>query len=161
MDAADRLMSSLLDENKSDAWLVEFAGDIDMSAGRPNLAARHYRDALIIRPDSPQISLNLGRALIATNDKAKLDEAIEALLVAEKGEPEWSFVKRQLAIAYGRNGQLADADLTLAEEALLVKDKPRAAQMARRALSNKSAPDHVKAKAKDILFQLNIPATTD
>ena len=48
LDAADRLMSSLLDENKSDAWLVEFAGDIDMSAGRPNLAARHYRNALLL-----------------------------------------------------------------------------------------------------------------
>ena len=83
------------------------------------------------------------------------------LLAAERGEPEWSFVKRQLAIAYGRNGRLAEADLTLAEEALLVKDKPRAAQMAKRALSNKSATDHIKAKARDILFQLNIPAETD
>ncbi|GIR97540.1 MAG: hypothetical protein CM15mP100_7600 [Alphaproteobacteria bacterium] len=58
-------------------------------------------------------------------------------------------------------GRLAEADVTLAEEALLANDKPRATQMARRALSNESAPDHVKAKAKDILFQLNIPATTD
>ena len=161
LDAADRLMSSLVEENKSDPWLAEFAGDVDMSAGQPNLAAVHYRDALLIRPDSPQISLNLGRALIATNDRAELEEAIEALLDAEKGEPEWSFVKRQLAIAYGRNGQLADADITLAEEALLANDKPRAAQMAKRALSNKSADGHIKAKARDILFQLNIPATTD
>lgn len=161
LDAADKLMSALVDKNKSDAWLAEFAGDIDMSAGRPFLAAKHYKDALLIRPESPQISLNLGRALIATNDKAALDEAIEALLAAESGEPEWSFVKRQLAVAYGRNGQLANADVKLAEEALLANDKPRAAQMAKRALSNKLAADHLKAKARDILFQLNLPATTD
>ena len=73
-----------------------------MSSGHPKQAAMHYTDALRLRPDSPQISLSLGRALIATNDKAVLNEAIEALLAAERGEPEWSFVKRQLAIAYGK-----------------------------------------------------------
>ena len=161
LNAANKLISVLVDENKSDAWLAEFAGDIDMSAGQPFLAAKHYRDALLIRPDSPQISLSLGRALIATNDSAALDEAVEALLAAERGEPEWSFVKRQLAVAYGRNGQLAYADIKLAEEALLTRDNTRAAHMAKRALSNKSADDHIKAKARDILFQLNIPATTD
>ena len=161
LDAADKLMSGLLDQNKSDAWLAEFAGDIDMSLGHPKQAAMHYTDALHLRPDSPQISLSLGRALIATNDKAVLNEAIEALLAAERGEPEWSFVKRQLAIAYGRNGQLAEADITLAEEALLASDKPRAAQMARRTLSDQSAEEHIRARARDILFQLNIPATTD
>ena len=161
LDEANKLMSELLNKSNSDAWLAEFAGDIDMSAGRPFQAAAHYRNALLLRPDSPQISLSLGRALIATNDKTLLDEAIEVLLTAERGEPKWGFVKRQLAIAYGRNGRLADADVTLAEEALLANDKPRATQMARRALSSKSAPDHVKAKAEDILFQLNIPATAD
>ena len=161
LDAADKLISDLVLQNKSDAWLIEFAGDIDMSAGRPKKAAIHYTNALHLSPDSPQISLSLGRALIATNNKTVINEAIEALLAANRGEPEWSFAKRQLAIAYGRNGQLAEADLTLAEEALLVRDKPRAAKMAKRALSNKSAAGHLKAKARDILFQLNISLTTD
>ena len=161
LDAANKLTSDLLYHNKSDAWLAEFAGDIDMSAGRPKQAAIHYTDALHLQPDSPQISLSLGRALIATNDKAVLNEAIKNLLTAEMGEPEWSFVKRQLAIAYGRNGQFAEADITLAEEALMSRDKPRAAQMAKRALADKSAAEPIKARARDILFQLNIPAITD
>ena len=161
LNAADKLMSDLLYENKSDAWLAEFAGDIDMSAGRPKQAVIHYTDALHLHPNSPQISLSLGRALVATNDKAVLNEAIKNLLAAEIGEPEWSFVKRQLAIAYGRNGQLAEADITLAEEALMGRDKSRAAQMAKRALGDESAAEHIKAKARDILFQLNIPVETD
>ena len=161
LDAADKLMSAQLNKNKSDAWFAEFAGDIDMSAGRPKQAAMHYRNALFIRPDSPQISLSLGRALVATNDNSVLDEAVEALLFADKGEPEWSFVKRQLAIAYGRNGQLAEADIVLAEEALLARDKPRAAKMAKRALAHETAADHIRAKARDILFQLNIAAKKD
>ena len=35
MDEADKLMSELVNKNKFDAWLAEFSGDIDMSAGRP------------------------------------------------------------------------------------------------------------------------------
>ena len=161
LKAADKLISNLLDQHKSDAWLTEFAGDIDMSAGRPNQAAMHYRKALHIRPNSPQISLSLGRALIATNQKTALDEAIKALLIADRGEPDWSFVKRQLAIAYGRSGRLAEADIALAEEALLAQDKPRAAKMAKRALFDRSAAEHIKSKARDILFQLDIPASND
>ena len=125
-----------------------------MSAGRPFQAATHYRNALLLRPDSPQISLSLGRALIATNDKTLLDEAIEVLLTAERGEPKWGFVKRQLAIAYGRSGRLADADVTLAEEALLANDKPRATQMARRALSSKYSYRPRKSKSRRYLFSV-------
>ena len=90
--------------------------------------------------------------------RKSLDEAIEVLLTAERGEPKWGFVKRQLAIAYGRNGRLADADVTLAEEALLAQRQAARHTDGKTRLSNKSATDHVKAKAKDILFQLNIPA---
>ena len=127
-----------------------------MSAARPEQAAAHYRAALSMRPDSPQISLSLGRALIASNNRTYLPEAIEALQSANEGEPNWGFVKRQLAIAYGRNGQVAEADLTLAEEALLAGDKPRAAQMANRTLAEETAAPHIRSRARDILFQLNV-----
>ena len=33
--------------------------------------------------------------------------------------------------------------------------------MAKRALGDESAAEHIKAKARDILFQLNIPVETD
>ena len=154
--AADKLITDSLAVSPDDPWLEEFAGDVDMSAARPEQAAAHYRAALSMRPDSPQISLSLGRALIASNNRTYLPEAIEALQSANEGEPNWGFVKRQLAIAYGRNGQVAEADLTLAEEALLAGDKPRAAQMANRTLAEETAAPHIRSRARDILFQLNV-----
>ena len=159
IEASDKVMTDLLTRSSDDAWLQEFAGDLDMSAARPDRAAVHYRQALSLQPDSPQISLSLGRALIAINDNAYLPEAIQALKSANEGEPNWGFVKRQLAIAYGRNGQVAEADLTLAEEALLAGDKPRAAQMANRALADETAAPHIRSRARDILFQLNVEPT--
>ena len=44
---------------------------------------------------------------------------------ARDGEPKWIVAYRQLAIAYGRAGQLADADITLADEALMTGDNNR------------------------------------
>ena len=161
ISSSDKVMTDLLSHYADDAWLQEFAGDLDMSAARPEQAAAHYRQALRLRPNSPQISLSLGRALIALNDNSYLPEAIEALKSANEGEPNWGFVKRQLAIAYGRNGQVAEADLSLAEEALLAGDKPRAAQMANRALSDKASAPHIRSRARDILFQLNIAPTNN
>ena len=156
LDAADKVITDMVNTSPDDPWLQEFAGDIDMSAARPEQAAVHYRTALSLRPDSPQISLNLGRALIAMNDHSVLSEAIAALQSANEGEPNWGFVKRQLAIAYGKNGQVAEADLTLAEEALLAGDKQRAAQMANLTLADEEAAPHIRSRARDILFQLNV-----
>ena len=61
---------------------------------------------------------------------------------------------RQLAIAFGRDGQLAKADLALANEALLVRDKARAKQMAQRVIDRDNAPKETVNFANDILFSL-------
>ena len=123
LNSADKLMSDLLYENKSDAWLAEFAGDIDMSAGRPKQAVIHYTDALHLHP-SPQISLSLGRALVATNDKAVLNEAIKNLLAAEL-KPDGA-CETSITIAYGRNGQLAEA-YYFGRRSLMGRDKSQKA----------------------------------
>ena len=154
--ASARALVTGLTERVPDAyWYHEFLGDIEMAAAQIRTAASHYRDALMLKPDAAQIKLSLARALIALNDPSLLAEAIPLLEQASEGEPKWAFIKRQLAIAYGRNAQLAEADLTLAEEALLLSDNRRAVTMARRALSHASAGPDIRTKAQDILFGLN------
>ena len=44
------------------------SGDILLSMARLDAAAQAYKRALSIRPDSPQILLNYGRALIASGE---------------------------------------------------------------------------------------------
>ena len=151
--AAITSMDQLSAAHPTDAFYHEFRGDILLSMAKAKAAAAAYETALTFRPDSPQILVNLGRALIAINDKKRLSRAIKAISSAQKSEPKWAFIRRQLAIAYGRNGDIAAADLALAEEAILLGDSRQAARMAKRVLSRDGLKDELRNRANDILFR--------
>ena len=153
LEAAMKVVKDLIEMAPQDAFFYEFSGDILLSMARPDAAAQAYRRALSIRPDSPQILLNYGRALIASGEPTNLTEAISALEQARDGEPKWTVAYRQLAIAYGRAGQLADADITLADEALITGDTQQAIKMAKRSLSHRPIRDEVQNRANDILHR--------
>ena len=82
--------------------------------------------------------------------------------ITETENNNWAFVWRQLAISYGRNQQLAQADLALAQERFpLIGDTARAIQLANRSLSHQDVPEATATRARDILFPLNsAPAQT-
>jgi len=145
----DRLVATVPD----DAFFHEFRGDILLSMAQPLDAAQAYETAISLRPHSPQILLNYGRALIASGRMVDLEKAVSALEKARYDEPRWAFVHRQLAIAYGRAGKLANADITLAEEALLTGDTEQAIRMARRALAQDDIHNDVQNRANDILYR--------
>ena len=151
--AAITLMDQLSTAHPADPFYHEFRGDILLSMAKAEAAAAAYETALTFRPNSPQIQLNLGRALIATNDKKRLLRAIDAISAAQKTEPKWAFIRRQLAIAYGRNGDFAAADLALAEEAILLGDDQQTVRMAKRVLANNKLKDDLRNRANDILFR--------
>ena len=151
--AAITLMDQLSAAHPADPFYHEFRGDILLSMAKPEAAAAAYETALTFRPNSPQILVNLGRALIATNNKMRLLRAIEAISAAQKTEPKWAFIRRQLAIAYGRNGDIAAADLALAEEALLLGDDQQAVRMVKRVLADDRLKDDLRNRANDILFR--------
>ena len=151
-------MDQLCAANPNDPFYHEFRGDILLSMAKADAAAAAYETALRFRPDSPQILVNLGRALIATNDKKRLSRAIEVISAAQNTEPKWAFIRRQLAIAYGQNGDIAAADLALAEEALLLGDGQQAVRMAKRVLSGDQLKHDLRNRANDILFRFGKPA---
>ena len=153
LEAAIKVIDHLIKMTPHDAFFHEFRGDILMSMAKPTSAAQAYERAISIRPDSPQILLNYGRALIASGKPTDLKNAISALEQARDGEPKWAFVYRQLAIAYGRAGQLADADITLANEALMTDDTQQAINMAKRSLSHGPVRNEIKNRANDILYR--------
>ena len=91
--------------------------------------------------------------MIASGRPTDLTNAISALEQTRDSEPKWAFVYRQLAIAYGRAGRLADADITLADEALIIGDTQQAINMAKRSLSHGTVRDEIKNHANDILYR--------
>ncbi len=146
-------INSLTNAHPDDPFFHEFRGDILMSMAEPRQAADAYETAITLRPESPQILLLLGRALIAANDKSLLPRAIEVLSHARDLEPDWSTLHRQLGIAYGKAGQIGYADISLAEEAILTGDTVRAVQLAKRTIERNDIPDTIRNRANDIIFR--------
>ena len=150
-------IQALLSRQPDDPWYLEFAGDIYLASADAETAAGFYQAALKKRADDPLISLSLGRALISINQPAQLAKAVAALETSLESEPDWAFVKRQLAIAYGRLGKKSNADILLAEEAMINGDKPRAIVLARRVLGREGVSPPLRSRATDILLSLDVP----
>ena len=150
-------IQTLLARHPDDPWYLEFAGDIYLASAEAQTAARFYQAALAKRDGDSLISLSLGRALISINQPTQLTRAVTALETSLESEPDWAFAKRQLAIAYGRLGKKSNADILLAEEALINGDRPRAIALARRVLSREDVPPPLRSRATDILLSLDVP----
>lgn len=136
-----------------DAFFHEFRGDILFAMARPADAASAYERALSRRPASPLIQLNLGRSLMAAGGEQNLAKAVDFLAAAQRAEPDWAFLHRQYGIALGKSGRIAEADLALANEAILTGDRQRAAQLAKRVLARDDIAEVLRNRASDILFR--------
>ena len=158
LEAALAVIDRLIKKAPDDPFFHEFRGDVLLSMAKPSESALAYEKAISLRPDSPQILLNYGRSLVAGGRADDFTIAISALEKARNGEAKWAFAHRQLAIAYGRAGRLADADMTLAEEALLTGDTQQAIKMARRAVSYGNLRNELQNRANDILFRYGAAA---
>src|SRR3979409_2518180 len=75
----------------------------------------------------------LGQALVASDNKAYTEEAIAILRTAVARETEAPLGYTQLAMAYGRKGDYAQADLASAQAAFLRGDTKTARDLASRA----------------------------
>jgi len=146
-------MDSLTTAFPEDAFFHEFRGDILFALADPAQAAAAYRTALEHRPQSTLIQLNLGRSLIAAGGTDNLQQAVDVLASARNAEPEWAFIHRQYGIALGKSGHITEADLALADEAIIIGEKQRAAQLAKRVLDRDGVAEVFRNRASDILFR--------
>lgn len=151
--AALARMEALNSDHPHDPYFHEFRGDILFALARPVDAAAAYEHALERRPGSGLILINLARALIANGGAANLERAITALESAHDSEAEWAFLHRQYGIALGKSGRIAEADLALANEAILLNDGARAAQLGRRVMAVDGLDPVLHRRASDIVFR--------
>jgi predicted Zn-dependent protease len=132
-------------------WLQELKGQILFEGGRPREAMAAYREAARLAPGEPQIRTALGRAMLETGDPVMLRPAAVELEAAIRVDREDAPAWRQLAIAKGRLGQVAEADLALAEEAMLNEDYGAARMLSRRAEAA-LPPGPLRLRAQDLRF---------
>jgi predicted Zn-dependent protease len=131
--AATAQIDALIQAQPQNPYFYELKGQALLEAGKPAEAAAPLRHAVAIAPNPALIQVMLAQALVATRDRARVDEAVSLLRVALTREPESPDAYSQLAMAYGIKNDLANADLASAQAAFLRGDIRTAREIAARA----------------------------
>jgi predicted Zn-dependent protease len=151
LEKALPLIDGLIAENPSDPYFHEMKGQMLFENRRAAEAIPSYEAAVNLLPNSPLLRLDLARIQLEMNDPAMLDPAIENLRIAQRAEPDSSWIWRNLAIAYGRKGDKGLSTLALAEEAYFRGSLREAREYAKRAEKLLEGDSPAMVQAQDIL----------
>jgi predicted Zn-dependent protease len=138
-------------------YFYELKGQALLESGHPAEAIAPLRHAVELAPNPALIKITLAQALIATNNTKMAEEAVPLLRSAIAKEPESGDAYEQLAMAYGRKGDLADADLASAQAAFARGDNKTARELAARAKTRFPVGSPGWVRADDIVaFNKNL-----
>ena len=152
-------IEALIQAQPNNAYFHELRGQALLEGGRPNEAIAPLHRALALSNNAPLIEMLLGQALVATENKAYTDEAITILRAAVARESEAPLGYSQLAMAYGRKGDYAEADLASAQAAYLRGDNKTARELASRAKTRFAIGTPGWVKADDVVSAKPLPGT--
>jgi predicted Zn-dependent protease len=144
-------IDALIKVQPNNPYFYELRGQALLEGGKPAEAIAPLRRAVQMSGNAPLIEMLLGQALVASNNNAVTDEAISILRAAVSRESEAPIGYSQLAMAYGRKGDLADADLASAQAAFLRGDNKTARDLASRAKARFAVGTPGWVKADDII----------
>jgi predicted Zn-dependent protease len=126
-------IDALIQTQPNNPYFHELKGQALLEGAKPAEAIAPLRRAAALAPNATLIRIMLAQALIATGETRYSDESITLLRVAMQREPDAPDVYSQLAMAYGRKGAYAEADLASAQAALARGDAKTARELAARA----------------------------
>jgi predicted Zn-dependent protease len=150
-------IDALIQQQPNNAYFHEVRGQALLEGGKPQEAIAPLRKAVQLSNNSPLIEMLLGQALVATGNNAYTDEAIAILRAAVARESEAPIGYTQLAMAYGRKGDYAQADLASAQAAYLRGDSKTARDLASRAKTRFAIGTPGWVKADDIVSAKPLP----
>lgn len=143
-------VDGLIQAQPQNPYFNELKGQILLEAGRGADAVAPLRRAVQLAPNSPLIQIMLAQALLATGNKAFAEEAVALLESATRRETESPAAYEQMALAYGRKGDLARADLASAQASFTRGDLVTARALAGRAKNRFPVGSPGWVKADDI-----------
>ena len=150
-------IDALIQLQPANPYFQELRGQALLEGGKPAEAIGPLRKAVQLSNNAPLIEMLLGQALVATNNNAHTEEAIAILRAAVARETEAPIGYTQLAMAYGRKGDLAQADLASAQAAFLRGDNKTARDLASRAKTRFAIGTPGWVKADDIVSARPLP----
>jgi predicted Zn-dependent protease len=148
--AAAAQIDGLIQAQPNNPYFYELKGQALLEGGKPAEAVGPLRHAVALAPNAALIQIMLGQALVASNDRAHVDEAVSILQAAVLREQESADAFSQLAMAYGIKNDLAHADLASAQAAFLRGDLKTAREIAMRAKGRFPVGSPGWVKADDI-----------
>jgi predicted Zn-dependent protease len=149
--SAQAQIDALIQAQPNNPYFHELKGQSLLESAHPAEAIAPLRRAVALAPNAPLIKIMLGQALVATGETRYSEEAISLLKIAMAREPDQPELYTQLAMAYGRKGDLADADLASAQAALARGDAKTARELAARAKTRFPTGSPGWVKADDIV----------
>jgi predicted Zn-dependent protease len=150
-------IDGLIQQQPNNPYFYELRGQALLEGARPAEAIAPLRKAIQLSNNAPLIEMLLGQALVATENKTYSDEAITILRAAVSRESEAPLGYTQLAMAYGRKGDYAEADLASAQAAFLRGDNKTARELASRAKTRFAIGTPGWVKADDIVSARPLP----
>jgi predicted Zn-dependent protease len=150
-------IDGLIQLQPNNPYFHELRGQALLEGGKPAEAIAPLRKAVALSNSAPLIEMLLGQALVAANNKAYTEEAIAILRAAVTRETEAPLGYMQLAMAYGRKGDFAQADLASAQAAFLRGDNKTARELASRAKTRFAIGTPGWVKADDIVVAKPLP----
>ncbi len=150
-------IDALIQAQPSNPYFYELRGQALLESGKAADAIPPLHKALQLSNNAPLIEMLLGQALVGTDNKAHTDEAISILRAAVTRETEAPLGYTQLAMAYGRKGDYAEADLASAQAAFLRGDNKTARELASRAKTRFAIGTPGWVRADDIVSAKPLP----
>jgi len=149
-DKAEAEAVALIAKDPKDPYFQEIQGQILLESGKPQEALAPLRAATMGSGQNALIATTFGHALIATEDKRNLPEAVKVLKVAVQRDEDNPFAWVQLGTAYEQMGDEPRAALATAERASMMGDTRTAIQSARYAMANLTPNTSEWIRAQDI-----------
>jgi predicted Zn-dependent protease len=144
-------IDGLIHAEPNNPYFYELKGQALLEGGKAAEAIAPLHRAIQLAPHPALIQVLLAQALNAANAPKSADEAVSLLRTALAREPESVDGYTQLARAYGRKGDLAQADLASAQAAFSRGDMMTARQLASRAKTRLPIGTPAWVRADDIV----------
>ena len=126
-------IDSLIAAQPNNPYFYELKGQALLEAGKAREAIAPLHQAVQLSNGNALIRMLLGQALVQSGDRTLVEQAIPELRVALQKEPEAAMGYRVLAMAFGKKGDQANADLSSAQASFNEGDFKTARQLAARA----------------------------
>ena len=143
-------IDALIAAQPNNPYFHELKGQALMESGRGAEAVAPLRRAAALAPHAQLIRALLAQALVSTHDAKHAEEAIAILRDVLIHEKELVSGYRELAMAYGQKGDLAQADLASAQASFASGDFKTARELAARAKTRLPTGSPGWVKADDI-----------